>query len=266
MFDEIFKGNIRVLYSTAYKQIWNEKKFSYINRSRPEFGVFILKEGEITFKYGSEKIVIYPNQLIFLPKNCRYEALFGIDKSVVLSYLVNFDLEGVDKIFDFTKPTVLLSENTEILMDYFENITDEYAMNRCSLKYKLLFYTLFDSISVLMENQKSNSDEIVLNIAEKMLRENKTISIATIAQKLYVSQSYLQKNFLKKHGETPATYRKRHRIEKARHLLITTDLPINRISYDLNFYDDAYFNKTFKEYYGCTPKKYRDDNRPKMSL
>lgn len=266
MFNEIFKGNTGVIYSTAYKQQWNEKKFSYINKSRPEFGVFILKEGEISFKYEKENIFIYPNQLIFLPKNCRYEARFGIDKSVVLSYLVNFDLDGINEVLNFKKPTVLISENTEILLYYFEKITDEYAKNGISLKYKSYFYDLFDNISALMENQKANSNEKILNIAEKMLRENKSMSVAQIAQKLYISQSYLQKKFLKKHGMTPAVYRKKYRIETARHLLITTDLPINRISYDLNFYDDAYFNKTFKEYYGCTPKKYRDINRPKMSL
>lgn len=266
MFNEIFKGNIGVSYSTAYKQMWKDKMFSYINRSRPEFGVFILKEGEITFKYEGENIVVYPNQLVFLPKNCKYEALFNIDKSSVLSYLVNFDLDGIIEVFNFKKPTVLMSENTEILLDYFEKITNEYAMNGHTLKYKSYFYALFDNICALMENQTANSSEIILNMAEKLLRENNSMSVAQIAQKLYVSQSYLQKKFLKKHGYTPAVYRKKYRIETARHLLITTDLPINRISYDLNFYDDAYFNKTFKEYYGCTPKKYRDANLSKMSL
>ena len=58
-------------------------------------------------------------------------------------------------------------------------------------------------------------------------------------------------------GTTFSLYLSAWRIEKARELLKTTDLPISEIVSAVGFADFSYFSKTFRERLGCTPTAYR---------
>jgi AraC-like DNA-binding protein len=47
-------------------------------------------------------------------------------------------------------------------------------------------------------------------------------------------------------------------MQEARKLLLSSDLTISEIAYKLNFEDNSYFNKVFKNKNGLTPKRFRD--------
>ena len=63
-------------------------------------------------------------------------------------------------------------------------------------------------------------------------------------------------------GSSPVEYRTKKRIEKAKLLLETTDIPIKEIVEMLGFYDAAYFYKVFEKSTSLTPKQYRDKSNP----
>jgi AraC family transcriptional regulator, transcriptional activator of pobA len=47
-------------------------------------------------------------------------------------------------------------------------------------------------------------------------------------------------------------------MQEARKLLLSSDLSVSEIAYKLNFEDNSYFNKVFKNKTGITPKRFRD--------
>lgn len=47
-------------------------------------------------------------------------------------------------------------------------------------------------------------------------------------------------------------------MQEARKLLLSSELSVSEISYKLNFDDNSYFNKVFKNETGLTPKRFRD--------
>jgi AraC family transcriptional activator of pobA len=47
-------------------------------------------------------------------------------------------------------------------------------------------------------------------------------------------------------------------MQEARKLILSSELSVSEISYKLNFEDNSYFNKVFKQETGITPKKFRD--------
>ena len=77
-----------------------------------------------------------------------------------------------------------------------------------------------------------------------------------------LAQTMEQKSFKAFFGVTPAAYRIEKRIEKAKLLLETTDIPIKEIVIQLGFYDLAYFYKVFERYTSLTPGQYRAENKP----
>jgi AraC-like DNA-binding protein len=47
-------------------------------------------------------------------------------------------------------------------------------------------------------------------------------------------------------------------MQEARKLLLSSELSVSQIAYKLNFEDNSYFNKVFKNKTGLTPKRFRD--------
>jgi AraC-like DNA-binding protein len=47
-------------------------------------------------------------------------------------------------------------------------------------------------------------------------------------------------------------------MQEARKLLLSSELSVSEIAYKLNFEDNSYFNKVFKNKIGLTPKRFRD--------
>jgi AraC family transcriptional activator of pobA len=81
--------------------------------------------------------------------------------------------------------------------------------------------------------------------------------VAFYADRLNISANYL--NILcKKHFHESATALIHERlILEAKRILLTTEIPIKEIAFDLGFYDVAYFSKFFKNQTQITPRKFR---------
>jgi transcriptional regulator GlxA family with amidase domain len=79
-----------------------------------------------------------------------------------------------------------------------------------------------------------------------LLDDYRNLSIAEIADKCAVSETYLRKSFKKYLNISPNEYRIKTRIEKAKNLLLNSEMSVKEITYLLGFYDEAYFYKIFK--------------------
>ena len=58
-------------------------------------------------------------------------------------------------------------------------------------------------------------------------------------------------------GQIPLHYLTKLRIEKAKHLLMTTNDRVFEISQSVGFNNEYYFNRRFKEHVGISPGQYR---------
>ncbi|MDR3366530.1 MAG: helix-turn-helix domain-containing protein [Prevotellaceae bacterium] len=47
------------------------------------------------------------------------------------------------------------------------------------------------------------------------------------------------------------------KIEKAQLLLLTTDMPVSDVSFELSIENVSYFNRIFRQHTGTTPRCYR---------
>ena len=81
--------------------------------------------------------------------------------------------------------------------------------------------------------------------------------LSDIAEHENLTLSYLSHFFKDSFGMTFQEYLTRIRCEKARQMLLLTDLSLLDISISCGFSDTKYFNKGFQNLFGCTPKEYR---------
>lgn len=84
------------------------------------------------------------------------------------------------------------------------------------------------------------------------------LSLKALAVRLGLNPNYLSTLFTKELGVSLTEYVNRCRVEHAKHLLLSTDLPIKKIAQLCGFTDIHYFTRMFKRFTPLTPKKYRE--------
>lgn len=83
------------------------------------------------------------------------------------------------------------------------------------------------------------------------------ISVEALAEEVGVSTSYLSKLFNATYGETVIAYIRRNRLERAKHLLERSNLPIKAIAISVGIPDLQHFNKAMRLLYGSPPRVIR---------
>jgi AraC-like DNA-binding protein len=83
------------------------------------------------------------------------------------------------------------------------------------------------------------------------------LGTARIADSLACSPDYLGRVFRETFHETLTGHVHRRRIDRARMLFRSTDLPTERVAVDVGFTDARYFRRIFKRHVGLTPKEFQ---------
>ena len=89
------------------------------------------------------------------------------------------------------------------------------------------------------------------------------LSVKMLAEKLYISKSYLSDIFRQKFGVSLLEYITMVKIERAKRLLAAEDLKNYEIAYKLGFQDNEYFNKVFKKHTGMSLTEFRAKRQPR---
>ncbi|ROR27205.1 two-component system response regulator YesN [Mobilisporobacter senegalensis] len=141
----------------------------------------------------------------------------------------------------------------EYLYEEVSKIETVSEMNLCLKKIIKPILEYSDS----MRTRKSNKlIDQALEYIEKHLYEQ-TLTLKTIAGKVFVNESYLSRIFKQEMGESLIEYITRKRIEQSIILLNTTDLKAYEIAEQIGISDPHYFSICFKKQVGVTIKEYK---------
>jgi Response regulator containing CheY-like receiver domain and AraC-type DNA-binding domain len=87
------------------------------------------------------------------------------------------------------------------------------------------------------------------------------ISLSDVAQKVGVTAEYLSAQFHRDTGMTFSAYIREFRVQKAKELLLGSDLRLRAVGAQVGYQDSRYFCRVFKEVTGQNPSDYRKANR-----
>ncbi|WP_217451457.1 helix-turn-helix transcriptional regulator, partial [Metabacillus niabensis] len=119
--------------------------------------------------------------------------------------------------------------------------------------------------SKLVEWHNQVKDELIGKKSNKLIRGVKEyvqnyydqeITLAEIADSLYVNKNYLSQLFKKVTGETFVTYLNRFRIEKAKEKLRQQHYMVYEVSEMVGYQNPTYFSQVFKSITGVSPSEF----------
>ncbi|MVQ39903.1 response regulator [Paenibacillus sp. MAH-34] len=180
---------------------------------------------------------------------------------------------GIEQMFDVLQNSNSLSNIyvkyicSEIAKKYIQTYKRE--SHACFHRFVEQIYTtqnlvqlkeLMNDLIVEREKPATESTRKVIGEVLKLIHRNygQDIGLDSLAEKAYLSPSYLSHLFKKETGASLVKYITCYRLEKAGELLRSTTKKISDISQEVGYTNFAYFCSIFKNYYGKTPAKYRE--------
>lgn len=155
----------------------------------------------------------------------------------------------------------ILNNYMEGLLLLFENpalVNDELIIH----KVKEILLILLNTNSQEATNIKEILSDI-FNPSQASFREiinthcYNSITLEQLAFLCNMSLSTFKRRFLETYQQNPATYIRKKKLEKAAHLLKTTNESVASICYDIGFSDASHFTKIFTAHFNYTPTAYR---------
>lgn len=103
--------------------------------------------------------------------------------------------------------------------------------------------------------QEQNLQQIHDFLEANLSRED--LSVADLCRAMGVSRMQLHRKLKALTGFSTAQYIRHYRIEKAKHLLVETQIQISEIAYQVGFRDPGYFSKQFRALTNMSPSQFR---------
>jgi YesN/AraC family two-component response regulator len=113
----------------------------------------------------------------------------------------------------------------------------------------------------MKEKQKKKlSRRAAQKVDNASTEELAAMTVNSLADELGVTPEHLSRTFTADYECHLRDYIEDAKINKAAHLLETTDLTVKEISKPLDYSKPGYFSDIFKKHKGLSPKKYRENH------
>ena len=101
--------------------------------------------------------------------------------------------------------------------------------------------------------------KVLIENAKKYIEANyrSQLNYRDVAREIFISPSYFLSLFKQETGTTFVDYLTSVRMEEAKRLLHSTDLPVTQIAYDLGFNNSNYFSNIFRKTVGVSATEFR---------
>lgn len=159
---------------------------------------------------------------------------------------------------------------TSILEALFSSFTNSSKAEFEEAAKRIYSFQHFCDISELIElylnkaisqiNQALEGTNYAVNLVKQYINDyyEQDLTLVVLADMVYLSPNYLSNIFTKTTGKSINKYIRQVRIQRAKELLINTNMKIWDISIRVGYPNPSYFCKIFQAQVGTTPEKFRN--------
>ena len=225
--------------------------------------VHIKPEESLLLKCGT-----YFSELIKESSAGKYEILVvhlypDILRKIYKNDIPSFVKESQNKSFiNKVAPNDIIKKFIESLYFYFDN-PEVVSEELLELKVRELVLLLVqtknaESVVNLFADLYSPRQVSIKDVVNSHLFSE--LTIGDLAELSNLSLSTFNRSFQAVFNDTPASYIKMKRLERAKELLTASTLSISEIAFQTCFSDLAHFSRSFKDAYNCSPSEYRQSS------
>lgn len=155
-------------------------------------------------------------------------------------------------------PGNMTGENGEL--PSLEHLITELYIQQDISKIIQTVQNLAERIIQEYESSGSGIRREILEVQEYIKKNySGNLSVEMLASLVYLTPDYLSRLFKKSTKKSISQYIRQVRMERASELLLTTNRKVIDIGTEVGYPNYSYFCQSFREYYGKSPEKYRQE-------
>ena len=162
-------------------------------------------------------------------------------------------------IIDFQNQYFMKRFFEDIVVEYASSKDDEQAVLKSMMQTLLIYISEYMKENIPLKSE-DYSDDTFGKIIAYIVSNSNTTSLKDTANHFSYHPNYLSSLISKKLHKSFKTILIEAKMDNASTLLHNTDLTIEEIAYTVGYSDTANFYRAFKEFYGLSPKQYRNKN------
>ncbi|MBQ8398204.1 MAG: helix-turn-helix domain-containing protein [Clostridia bacterium] len=215
--------------------------------------VYLIEKGDFEYTINGQTYQAAESDCVFYKKGSYYDRTV-LTPVVLHIFDIDFDFIDSDAPISFfhsdrirSDIALLNSVNADIEknMPYIEHLLNDILH-------------IYYSEKAAPKNHSSINDQRIVQALDIIRdRFDKGIAVSDVAKAVHLSYPQFVRLFEKNMHVTPIRYINELKLDKAKALLYTTDLPIKVIASECGFDDIYYFSNFFKTMSGVSPTAYR---------
>lgn len=227
-----------------------------------EFQINYITDGSGIFETRNTKYQIHPGSVIFIFPGMwhRYKPH---KKTGWKEHYIGFNGEFTKSVFQekfisSQKPILYVGFQDLIIKQFYdiiEHVKDEKPGYQQVCSGVTLH--LISNILSIHKNKEFSGREIERKIRKACikLRENlqNEVNVEHLASDVNLGYSHFRRIFKKYTGLSPAQYHLNLRLQKGRELLLTTNMSVKQVAFEMGFQSNHYFTRIFTKKMGVTP-------------
>ena len=267
--------------------------FENVTHSNPYYSLLVVSQGPIFLQVNTQKLVLKTGEMLLLNPWTNHsgwrEMLEGTDLAW-MQFAVNPRLQMVNDHEALKLAFSYLHDEKSDLRTYSDDHGFMLLPDRMTLKRAHHTLSMFEQMVYILENPKAYYrmnlniilSQMLLSVAEELLvtlniEQSLSPSVQTyrrlanfleesytsdidreqIEEKMGLRYTQLCKIFKQYSGITIFTYIQQLRIQLSKHLLVSSNQPVQNIAAQVGFHDHYYFSRCFTKLEGVSPSQYR---------
>ncbi len=235
--------------------------------------------GNAKYSIDSKKQTVTPGKLLFISERHiveNYNASPDFECMCIMlstEYYHGFiqNVKNVSSLllFSMNNPVVILTAHEqEVFKEYFRVIRAKMSENRHHYRKELvkalLLAMFYDMSNVIYRVEHKGSKNLTradaifsqfIQLLQANFREQHRVS--WYAEKICITPKYLAQIVGQVSGRTPVEWVDKYLLLEIRGLLRNSEMSIKEITNYMNFPNQSFFGKYFKDHVGISPKEYR---------
>lgn len=263
------------------------KGWFYLESKIPYCITRYMLKGSAVFIIDGVEHIIHENEIAYLPEGCKLEchALSDEVEFISIRFVTTLRLDNNDFLQEFFHINPITRKTDEVVRGYFWEVYRNATSNNSSrllrirgnLELIMAYLVEQDPEAVVEESDQPVADLSIEGIRRRMnhstlIKRDPRIQVvvdylifhptepfdtAFLSEMAQMSPSTLRRLFKEHTGKSPGDFVKDLRMVTAARRLLTTDLGVSQIAYEVGYDDPNYFARMFKKSFGISPREYR---------
>ncbi len=219
----------------------------------PYLDITYVIEGELHYELNGESVAVHQGEAIIFPPHSvryRYQSNARVrycSFNVILPADFSVPIKGVVKN--------AFRSNTAYMLETVKKDSESISSNKTDKCISTFFYLYHQLLESAFDREINPHVKAIKQYINKHLFE--TITLDMISSDVHLVDRYLCTLFKKHTGMTVIEYINAERIDAAKKLIATNDIPLYKVAEECGFTDYNNFSRTFKKFTGTSPGDYK---------